>query len=163
MKENYLQVLINHQEGRIVQAESSKVISFTNECFRKMKINEAIDNSMNCIKSINKYIESMAPWKLVKTDMTAASGVLLTSAEALRISCLSLIAVMPKKMNQALNILGDSSNDCNWGFFENGLTVKKHEPLFPRIDVSIKKITKKAIKRTTLIKLFLMKSFPILN
>ena len=32
--------------GKIVQAESSKLISFTNECFRKMKINKAIDNSM---------------------------------------------------------------------------------------------------------------------
>ena len=133
--------------GKIVKAESSKLISFTNECFRKMKINEAIDNSMNCIKSINKYIESMAPWKLVKTDMSAASGVLLTSAEALRISCLSLIAVMPKKMNQALNILGDSSNDCNWGFFENGLTVKKHEPLFPRIDASIRNNHEKSHKK----------------
>ena len=34
-------------KGKIVQTESSKVISFTNECFRKMRINEAIDNSMN--------------------------------------------------------------------------------------------------------------------
>ena len=112
-----------------------------------MKINEAIDNSMNCIKSINKYIESMAPWKLVKTDISAASSVLLTSAEALRISCLSLKAVMPNKMNQVLNILGDYSNDSGWGFFENGLTVKKHEPLFPRIDFSPQKNHNKSNKK----------------
>ena len=43
-----------------------------------MKVNEAIEIILQFIRSVNKYLEVMAPWKLVKSDKDFAGKVLFT-------------------------------------------------------------------------------------
>ena len=50
-----------------------------------MRINEAIEDIMQFIRGVNKYLEISAPWKMVKVDKENAGTVLFTAGEALRI------------------------------------------------------------------------------
>ena len=56
-------------------------------------------------------METMAPWKLAKSDNNAAGKVLFTAAEALRISAVLLAPVMPNRTQivlETFNAAGSS-------------------------------------------------------
>ena len=63
-----------------------------------LSINNAIEETLQFVRSINRYFEHKAPWKLVKEDLESAGTVLYTGAEALRICAILLSPIMPKRM-----------------------------------------------------------------
>jgi methionyl-tRNA synthetase len=135
------------EEEIVVQNNAESVIKYVNKLIEKMRINEAIEEILQFVRSINKYMEQQAPWKLVKTDKSAAAGVLYTTAEALRISALLLHPVMPNRTEIILDILDTNGTELKWGILKSGTILKKHLPLFPRIKVE-EPVTDR-IKKTT--------------
>lgn len=103
-----------------------------------LKIHEAIDETLNLVRLVNKYLESQAPWKLAKTDLPSASRVLYVAAEALRLSAALLKPVMPSKTQTVLDILGAGNSGLTWGELKPGTKLQTHEALFPRIEVEKK-------------------------
>lgn len=101
----------------------------------KMRLNEAIEETMQFIRSVNRYMEQNAPWKLVREDKAAAGRVLYTAAEALRIGAVLLNPVMPSRTTVVLKILGAENTALKWGGLKPGTKLKEHEALFPRIDL----------------------------
>jgi methionyl-tRNA synthetase len=101
-----------------------------------MKINDAIETTLQFVRSVNKYMETMAPWKLAKTDLNSAEKVLYTAAESLRISALLLAPIMPNRTMIVLEIFGAEETSLEWGQLISGKTLKNHKPLFPRIDIN---------------------------
>jgi len=99
----------------------------------KMKINEFIEDVMQFIRSVNKYMENNAPWKLVKEDKESAARILYTAAECLRISALLLAPVMPNRTAVLINALNASGTSFEWGGLIPGNKIREHDPLFPRI------------------------------
>ena len=99
----------------------------------KMELNEAIEDIMNFIRNVNKYMEKNAPWKMVKEDRTNAGTVLHTAAESLRIAAVLLSPIMPYYTKKLLKIIGGRGDSLDWGGLITGYEIKKHEPLFPRI------------------------------
>ena len=67
-----------------------------------MRINEAIEDIMQFIRGVNKYLEIMAPWKMVKVNKENAGTVLFTAGEALRISALLLEPIMPNRTSRII-------------------------------------------------------------
>lgn len=118
-----------------VQDESEITIARVNELINEMRINEAIEEILQFVRSINRYMEQQAPWKLVKTDIEAAKRVLYTAAEALRISSLLLQPVMPNRTKIVLDVLGASNVELVWGKLASGIKLREHDPLFPRIKI----------------------------
>ena len=53
---------------------------------KEMKINESIEEIMQFVRSINKYMEHQKPWVLVKEDKNNAARVLYTAGESIRIA-----------------------------------------------------------------------------
>ena len=51
-----------------IQFESKNLIENVKKKVKNMRINEAIEDIMQFIRSVNKYLEIMAPWKMVKVD-----------------------------------------------------------------------------------------------
>jgi len=103
------------------------------------KVNEAIEETINLIRMMNKYLESEAPWTVAKTDLNRAGTILYTAAEVLRISSLLLSPVMPSKTKTVLDILGTSEREMGiWGVLKAGTKLQSHEALFPRIEVEKK-------------------------
>ncbi|MBF0485307.1 MAG: methionine--tRNA ligase [Candidatus Omnitrophica bacterium] len=102
---------------------------------KNYKVDAAINEIMNLIRAVNKYMEVQAPWKLAKTDLPSAGRVLYTATEALRLSAVLLRAVMPEKAQRVLEILGAQNSGLNWGGLKSGTKLEAHPPLFPRIEI----------------------------
>jgi methionyl-tRNA synthetase len=103
-----------------------------------LRIHEAIDEVINLVRLVNRYMETQAPWKLAKTDVPAAGRVLYVAAEALRLSAALLAPVMPSKTKKVLEILGAENSGLSWGELKPGTKLQTHDALFPRIEIEKK-------------------------
>ena len=122
-------------EGMIIKENGIKVVSDVWNHIESMRVSEAIETTLQYIRSVNKYMETMAPWKLAKSDKDAAGKVLFTAAEALRISAVLLAPVMPNRTQIVLETFNAAGSSLEWGGLTPGKSLKKHDVLFPRIDV----------------------------
>ena len=124
---------LGDKEKRLKSISIELVKKFDNNMSR-MSINEAIEETLQFVRSINRYFEHMAPWKLVKEDLKSAGTVLYTGAEALRICAVLLSPIMPQRIQILLSVLNTESVDRNWGGLKSGTRLGDHKPLFPRIN-----------------------------
>ena len=124
---------LGDKEKRLKSISIELVKKFDNNMSR-MSINEAIEETLQFVRSINRYFEHMAPWKLVKEDLKSAGTVLYTGAEALRICAVLLSPIMPQRIQILLSVLNTESVDRNWGGLKPGTRLGDHKPLFPRIN-----------------------------
>ena len=122
-------------EGMVIKENGIKVVSDVWDHIESMQVNEAIETTLQYIRSVNKYMETMAPWKLAKSDNDAAGKVLFTAAEALRISAVLLAPVMPNRTQIVLETFNATGSSLEWGGLTPGKSLNKHDVLFPRIDV----------------------------
>ena len=122
-------------EGIVIKENGIKVVSDVWDHIESMQVNEAIETTLQYIRSVNKYMETMAPWKLAKSDNDAAGKVLFTAAEALRISAVLLAPVMPNRTQIVLKTFNAAGSSLEWGGLTPGKSLNKHDVLFPRIDV----------------------------
>ena len=99
----------------------------------EMRLNEAIEDIMQYIRTVNKYMEDNAPWKLVKEDKVAAGRILYVAGEALRLGAVLLSPVMPHRTGILLDALNALNTNTSWGKLKPNSMLKDHEPLFPRI------------------------------
>ena len=104
----------------------------------ELKIHEAVDEIINLVRLLNKYLEAQAPWKVAKTDLAAAGRILYTATEGLRLSAALLQPVMPSKTKAVLEILGAGNSGLSWGELKPGTKLQTHDALFPRIEVEKK-------------------------
>ena len=124
---------LGDKEKRLKSISIELVKKFDNNMSR-MSINEAIEETLQFVRNINRYFEHMAPWKLVKEDLKSAGTVLYTGAEALRICAVLLSPIMPQRIQILLSVLNTKSVDRNWGGLKYGTRLGDHKPLFPRIN-----------------------------
>jgi methionyl-tRNA synthetase len=109
MKKNYDGKI--PESGELTEAElkiksrGESLGKLVKDMIEEMRINDAIEETMQYIRSVNKYMEESAPWKLVKEDKEAAGRVLYTAGEALRISAVLLSPVMPNRTEILLEAL----------------------------------------------------------
>ncbi len=108
------------------------------EAVEGMRIDQGLAGLAAVVREANRFMENRQPWKLVKTDRTAAGSVLYHAAETLRIVSGMLYPVMPGKMSELREVLGlpagepDFAQLCRWGVLEPGRAVGAMRSLFPR-------------------------------
>ena len=124
---------LSEEELRI-KTEGESLCGTVNGMIKNMRLNDAIENTMQYIRSVNKYMEENAPWKLVKEDKSVAGRILYTAGEALRLGAVLLSPVMPNRTAILLDALNAPGVDLSWGGLKPGKTLKDHEPLFPRVN-----------------------------
>ncbi|MFH1853327.1 MAG: methionine--tRNA ligase [Candidatus Neomarinimicrobiota bacterium] len=143
--------LINRNFGGVIPNPSNKneshndtlvmfapnIIRNVNELVNRLRLNEAIEVTMQFVRGVNRYLEHTAPWKMVKEDKVTAGYCLYDAAESLRIAAVLLSPVMPNRTATVLETLGTVCYDLTWGGLEPGLKLQEHEPLFPRIDLKV--------------------------
>ena len=117
----------------VIKSNGESLGEVVKEKIEAMRLNEAIEEIMQYIRSVNKYMENNAPWKLVKEDKDAAGRVLYIAGEALRIGAVLLSPVMPNRTAILLNVLNAQDTNLMWGGLTPGIELKDHDPLFPRI------------------------------
>ena len=122
-------------EGLDVKSKAVETVAIVRGKIDVMRVNEAIEIILQFVRSINKYIETKAPWKLAKEEPEIAGKVLFTAAEALRVSAILLSPIMPNRTQTVLETLGATESGLDWGGLTSGIEVKLHDPLFPRINI----------------------------
>lgn len=123
------------------------------QSIQEININQAIDQVMTLVKSVNKYIESQAPWVLAKNDNQARlATVLYVGCEALRIISALFYPVLPEKCLKIRELLGFSGDQAipnlkdaeKWGVLKPGVKIGTPESLFPRLEKKNKNEKQKA-------------------
>ncbi len=120
-------------------AETSKSAM---EMYEGMQFHTSLDKTFAFIRSINRYAEQRAPWKLAKSEDAQDKLRLQTSlaymAEGLRLSAVILAPVMPQVSEKILNLLGKNAvekfdGELEWGNSLQGSKLSPQEILFPRM------------------------------
>ena len=111
-------------------------------CMDRFVFNRAMEEIWNVVSRTNKYIDETAPWVLAKDAANAdrLDTVLYNLAESLRIISVLITPFMHTTAEEIRRGLGMADEPALWDdasrFGKLGrATVKKGEPLFPRIDV----------------------------
>ena len=126
-------VKISESGEKIIQ-NSELLIKSVKKKMELMKINEAIGDIMQFVRSVNKYLEVNTPWKMVKVDKINAGNILYIAGEALRIAALLLSPVMPSRTSILLEAFNAEKSSLKWGELKSGSLIKDHSPLFPRLN-----------------------------
>jgi len=117
-----------------IEESSKEVVKNFDNYMSNMAINDAIEEVLQFVRSINKYFEHSVPWKVVKEDKELAGTILYTGAEALRISAVLLSSIMPERTKKLFQVLNTDSRDRKWGGLKSGIKLGTLSALFPRID-----------------------------
>jgi methionyl-tRNA synthetase len=102
----------------------------------------AIGAVVELLSRTNQYIDGMAPWKTVKTDIAAAGEALAAVVSVLNTVAFLLSPVMPTKMAELAARLGSSLEGrtfarCpQWGELE-GQSMVSGGALFPRLELPL--------------------------
>ncbi len=113
------------------------------------RIHSAIEETLELVRAVNRYLEVKAPWKAVKSGgPEAIASTLATAAEAIRLSVSLLAPIMPGKCGEALFRLGmieapdallKGAADpawIRWGGLRPGTPIRPGGALFPRIETA---------------------------
>ncbi len=106
-----------------------------------MRLSEAVEETLQFVRAINRYMEQMAPWKLVKSDTGRAGTVLFTATDCLRQAVALLQPIMPARCEKILHMLGlsmASAKEC----LEAGTPLGDFEIPFPKIELPDKDLDK---------------------
>jgi len=141
------EVNINEDPEKHIIHKCKKLPKKVHKLIENFELNEATDEIIGFIRSINKYLEIREPWKLVKTDKEKTGTVLYTAAESLRIASLLLHPIMPNKIDELNSIFPlNDGKKLDWGTLQSGEKLGELKTLFPRID-NKKKDTSKQQKQ----------------
>ncbi len=157
-------LVLNNFEGKLPKAAqigeaekevidlAGKVIAEIKEGLPKARLSQSIETIMQLVRSINRYLEVKAPWKLAKDPALKdeLATVLYISAEAVRLSLCLLWPVIPSKAEEGLSMLGSkfqSAEDLSWGVLQSGETFGEGKPLFPRIEEEKKQEQAKPVQK----------------
>ncbi|MCZ6673398.1 MAG: methionine--tRNA ligase [Verrucomicrobia bacterium] len=119
-------------------AETSGKVVHLAEGFQ---FHQALEETFQFIRSINRYVEQRAPWKLAKSEEAGDRALLETSlaviAEGLRLASIVLGPVMPSTSDKIQRLLGSEpvqtfSDNLVWDFRLEGKSVGEKTILFPR-------------------------------
>jgi methionyl-tRNA synthetase len=105
----------------------------------------ALEYVWQFVSRCNKYVDETAPWNLAKNpdNRERLNTVLYTFVESIRILgilCAPFMPGVPEKITPLLGIQGffnDWEQAATWNIINPGTRIKKGEPIFPRIDLSL--------------------------
>ena len=123
-------------------ANTKKLSKLIIKNFNNLKIHEAIENTLNILRSINRYLELKTPWKSVKESIeekSDAATTLYVAAELLRISSCFLYPIMPSKSGSIISALDNCLDeeydyDTTFGILKPNNRLGNASNIFPRID-----------------------------
>ncbi len=131
-----------------LQAEDEQLLAEAHGIFGKLRQYIDVQSIHLCLEEIvklghaaNAYIDTQAPWLLLKSDVERMNAVLYTLLEVIRLIGIYLQPFMPDsaaKINQLFG-MNEHSNQSNFNAVDSkrltaGTTLRKPEIIFPRLD-----------------------------
>ncbi len=139
----------SNEDSKIID-EGKALPERVRDYVENVKINEALEAILGYIRSINKYIDTTAPWSLYKEgNVERLSSVLYIASEAFRIATVLLSPILIDKADEAMQAFSEriidlteknneKSDVLKWGYLKPGTEVKVIANLFPRLEISKK-------------------------
>jgi len=118
-----------------------------------LQLNKALEQILEYVRLINKYIDNKAPWNLHKAGkIDELRTVLYTACEAFRLATVYLSPILVDKAEEALSVFGERVMGCidrvntnldilQWGRLQSRRKVKKVQSLFPRLQPTARRIS----------------------
>lgn len=105
-----------------------------------LKVDAAIEEIMQLVRRVNRYVAETVPFKVINTDPERAAHTVYNALEALRFALNLLWPVMPDKTASLLEGIGagqrvERMTDLVWGGLSEGAAVTLEGPPFPRFDM----------------------------
>jgi methionyl-tRNA synthetase len=126
----------------IRQAEASQ--AEMNQAMGRLEVSAALAAIFKLVSRTNKYIDEAGPWALAKRpeQKERLNTVLYTMAEAIRLAAVLLVPFLVETPGKIWTQLGmenvESGSDyeraVQWGGLVPGLSIRKGNPIFPRIE-----------------------------
>lgn len=132
----------NQKVDRSLQEEVMALIQEYSRFMKDLEFHKALMGIWAVIGKLNKYIDSMAPWVLAKSDRPRLETVLFHLAESLKIVSVLIWPFMPWSAEKIQHALGlpKSGRELTlehvgrWGGGPAGKTIVEVPRLFPRIE-----------------------------
>jgi methionyl-tRNA synthetase len=148
MAEKYFNLLVPQTEPNLELAKNAAVILKENFALNmdNIQLHKAAEALQNAITLVNRQIETDAPWKLAKTDMTKLAACIYSYLQAANIIAMHLLPFMPELSEKIWQITGAAGNINELakkyfadhiipekGFSVSGAQLQVPGILFPRI------------------------------
>lgn len=110
------------------------------ELYEKIKIKDALTETMNLARLANKYFNDSQPWKTVKEDYEACSTTINLSLQLIRTLAVMLSPVIPFTSEKIFNMLKIKDENlkkwygCDETKLEAGHKINQPEIIFAKID-----------------------------
>eukprot|EP00978_Attheya_sp_CCMP212_P020068 scaffold57045_cov52-Attheya_sp.AAC.6 len=107
----------------------------------KQEIHKYVGELVSMVNEANKYIDTMEPWQLKKTDLNRMATVLYVLMEVLRHVAILYQPLIPASANKILDQLSVPDDERSFSHLEEtyaikkGISIPKAKPVFPRIEV----------------------------
>ena len=133
----------SQEEDEELKRSALELIDIYEGLMKDLALHKALMAIWEVIGRVNRYIDSMAPWVLAKSDRERLSTVIYHIFETLRIIAALLWPFMPGSAEKIQEQLGLSKTGKDftleeikrWGMEKPVRTIIKAPALFPRIDV----------------------------
>ncbi len=130
-----------------LKAQAIELVDIFETFMKETAFHKALMSVWEVISSLNKYIDSSAPWVLAKSDPDRLATVIFHIVESLRIVSGLIWPFMPESSEKIYDQLGlvvkgkDIRLDDlrKWGEVKSVRAIEKAPALFPRIDTKKKK------------------------
>ena len=127
---------------RALQAASAEVYEGLGAFMDAIEFNRALESIWELVRLANRYVEDNRPWALAKDQQQRQrlSAVMYNLAETCRLLSVYLAPFMPATTDAIRNQFGlepiaqKLSKEIQWGQTRPGTTIRKGEPLFPRVE-----------------------------
>lgn len=124
-----------------ITTEIEKCLKTVDGFMQEYEFKGAVDTMMNLAAFGNTYIQSNAPWKLIKTDKTLASTVIKNCTQIVKALALLIEPIMPEKAQDCWEMLGNTDPIATHSITEAITEIKARsiplpKPLFAKIEES---------------------------
>ena len=107
-----------------------------------LRLHTAIEEVLQLVRRLNKYVNDTAPFRIMKTDAGRAGAVMYNVLEGIRTAATLLWPVIPEKAAAILTDVGwegapQTYSDLTWGALQAGRPVQATAALFPRYELKL--------------------------
>jgi methionyl-tRNA synthetase len=119
-------------------ASADELLAHVRQHIDQQAFHEALRVIWQVISKANRYVDTVAPWALKKTDPVRMGEVLAVLAETIRQVAILVQPVMPDAAAKILDQLGVAGDQRGFGVLDgkarlaSGQVIAKPEPVFPR-------------------------------
>ncbi|MCJ7682683.1 MAG: methionine--tRNA ligase subunit beta, partial [Desulfobacteraceae bacterium] len=130
-------------EDKILKDEVLEMIDLYSAFMAELGFHKALMAIWDCIGKVNKYIVSMAPWVLAKSDTARLATVMSYIVESLKTISVLIWPFMPESAEKIQDLLGLSKagkeikqeDIREWGKVTSSRSISAALQLFPRIEI----------------------------